>query len=407
VTQGLAAREKEARRTAIILACASAIVGSAAPISISTGGLAGHYLLDADKSLATAPVTAYNIGVALGALPLAFVVRRFGQRNGFIGGTVATAVGAAVAALALFRSDFWLFGLGLLIVGFGGASVQQYRVAAADNAPSTYKGKAISTVLTGGVVMAIIGPQVVIFSRELFAPVMFAGSYVAIIGLAAVGAVILSFLRLHDKQARPAVESGLPARSTFEIFTQPRFMVSLLCAVGSYALMSFMMTGAPIAMVGCGFTADEAALGISWHVMAMFAPSFITGRLIVRFGKETIVAVGLLLLVACAMVALSGIELWQFWTALILLGVGWNFGFIGATAMVSETYTDAEKGKVSGLHDFLLFGSVAFGSLMSGTVYNAWGWEMLAWIMFPVIAICLSALALLWALSRGRAHRPA
>jgi MFS family permease len=407
VTEGLAGREREARRTAIILACASAIVGSAAPISISTGGLAGHYLLDADKSLATAPVTAYNIGVALGALPLAFVVRRFGQRNGFIGGTLLTAAGGAVAAYALFRADFWLFALGLLIVGFGGASVQQYRFAAADNAPSTYKGKAISTVLTGGVVMAVVGPQVVIFSRELFAPVMFAGSYVAIIVLAAIGAMILSFLRLHDRQAKPVVESALPARSTFEIFTQPRFMVALLCAIGSYALMSFMMTGAPIAMVGCGFTPDEAALGISWHVMAMFAPSFITGRLIVRFGKETIVAAGLLLLVACSVVALSGIALWQFWTALILLGVGWNFGFIGATAMVSETYTDAEKGKVSGLHDFLLFGSVAFGSLMSGTVYNAWGWDMLAWIMFPVIALCLGALGWLWLLSRESLHRPA
>lgn len=405
--EGLAAREKEARRTAIILACASAIVGSAAPIAISTGGLAGHYLLDADKSLATAPVTAYNIGVALGALPLAFVVRRFGQRNGFIGGTLATAAGGALATFGLFRGDFWLFGLGLLIVGFGGASVQQYRFAAADNAPSTYKGKAISTVLTGGVAMAIIGPQVVIFSRELFAPIMFAGSYVAIIVLAAIGAVILSFLRLHDKQAKPLVESALPARSTYEIFTQPRFMVALLCAIGSYALMSFMMTGAPIAMVGCGFTPDEAALGISWHVMAMFAPSFITGKLIARFGKETIVAVGLLLLVACSVVALSGIELWQFWTALILLGVGWNFGFIGATAMVSETYTDAENGKVSGLHDFLLFGSVAFGSLMSGTVYNAWGWDMLAWIMFPVIALCLGALGWLWLLSRRGAERPA
>jgi MFS family permease len=407
VTEGLAAREREARRTAIILACASAIVGSAAPISISTGGLAGHYLLDADKSLATAPVTAYNIGVALGALPLAFVVRRFGQRNGFIGGTLATAAGGALATLALFRGDFWLFGFGMLIVGFGGASVQQYRFAAADNAPSTYKGKAISTVLTGGVVMAIVGPQVVIFTRELFAPVMFAGSYAAIIMLAVIGAVILSFLRLHDKQARPIVESALPARSTYEIFTQPRFMVALICAIGSYALMSFMMTGAPIAMVGCGFTPDEAALGISWHVMAMFAPSFITGRLIARFGKEAIVAAGLVLLVACSIVALSGIALWQFWTALILLGVGWNFGFIGATAMVSETYTDAEKGKVSGLHDFLLFGSVAFGSLMSGAVYNAWGWDMLAWITFPVIALCLGALGWLWLLSRDRVHRPA
>ncbi|WP_235679206.1 MFS transporter [Aquibium microcysteis] len=405
--EGLAAREKEARRTAIILACASAIVGAAAPISISTGGLAGHYLLDADKSLATAPVTAYNVGVALGALPLAMIVRRFGQRNGFIGGTLATAAGGALAAFALFRGDFWLFAVGLLVVGFGGASVQQYRFAAADNAPSTYKGKAISTVLTGGVVMAVVGPQVVIFSRELFAPVMFAGSYVAIIVLAAIGAVILSFLRLHDRQARPVVESTLPPRSTLEIFTQPRFMVALLCAIGSYALMSFMMTGAPIAMVGCGFSPDEAALGISWHVMAMFAPSFFTGRLVARFGKETIVAIGLLLLVACSVVALSGIALWQFWTALILLGIGWNFGFIGATAMVSETYTDAEKGKVSGLHDFLLFGSVAFGSLMAGAVYNNWGWDMLAWITFPVIALCLGSLCWLWLLTRGSVHRPA
>jgi MFS family permease len=408
MSDALAAQVKEAQRTAIILACASAIVGAAAPVSISTGGLAGHYLLGVDKSLATAPVTAYNIGVALGALPLAFLVRRLGQRNGFLSGTVATALGGAVAALGLFRGSFWLFAFGLFIVGFGGASVQQYRFAAADNAPSAFKGRAISTVLTGGVAMAVVGPQVVIFTRELFAPVMFAGSYVAIVVLAAIGAVILSFLRLRDRQPKPVVDAhALPARSTVEIFTQPRFMVSLLCAIGSYALMSFMMTGAPIAMVGCGFTADEAALGISWHVMAMFAPSFVTGRLIARFGKETIVAAGLLLLVACALVALSGIALWQFWTALILLGIGWNFGFIGATAMVSETYTDAEKGKVSGLHDFLLFGSVAFGSLMSGAVYNTWGWEMLAWVMVPVIAVCLGALGWLWLLTRGRVARAA
>ncbi|MEP4861144.1 MAG: MFS transporter, partial [Alphaproteobacteria bacterium] len=161
--------------------------------------------------------------------------------------------------------------------------------------------------------------------------------------------------------------------------------------------------GAPLAMVGCGFSPDEAALGISWHVMAMFAPSFFTGRLIARFGKETIVATGLILLVGCAVVALSGIALWQFWSALILLGVGWNFGFIGATAMVSETYTDAEKGKVQGLHDFLLFGSVAFASLMSGQVYNAWGWDMLNWIIFPVVFVCLAALVVLGLSSRRKA----
>ena len=185
---------------------------------------------------------------------------------------------------------------------------------------------------------------------------------------------------------------------------QPQFAVGLLCAVGSYALMSFVMTGAPLAMVGCGFSPDEATLGISWHVMAMFGPSFFTGALIARFGKETIVATGLLLLIACAVVALSGIELWQFWTSLILLGLGWNFAFIGATAMVAGSYRDSEKGKVQGLHDFILFGSVAFGSLMSGAVYNAWGWDMLNWIVFPVTALCLVALAVL-AFTRRNARR--
>ncbi|MGO4837731.1 MFS transporter, partial [Rhizobiaceae sp. 2RAB30] len=166
------------------------------------------------------------------------------------------------------------------------------------------------------------------------------------------------------------------------------------------ALMSFVMTGAPLAMVGCGFSADEATLGISWHVMAMFGPSFFTGRLIHRFGVERIVAFGLLLLIACAVIALMGIELWHFWTSLILLGLGWNFGFIGATAMVADTYRPEEKAKAQGFHDFVLFGTVAFSSLMSGTVYNAWGWEMLNWIVFPVAAFCLVALGALALSSR-------
>ncbi|WP_157014650.1 MFS transporter [Mesorhizobium xinjiangense] len=398
--------EREARRAALILAASNAVVGSAAPISISMGALAGDYLLGADKSLATLPVTAYNVGVALGAIPLAFLVRRLGQRNGFLSGTVATAAGGFVAALGLFNGAFWLFALGLLVVGVGGASVQQYRFAAADRAPAAFKAKAISTVLAGGVAMAIIGPQVAIFTRELFAPVMFAGSFAAIIVLAMLGAVILSFLRLPARQVRhteaDADRVQPQARPLGSILRQPRFIVSLLCAVGSYALMSFVMTGAPLAMVGCGFTPDEAALGISWHVMAMFAPSFVTGRLIARFGKETIVAVGLMLLVGCAVVALSGIALWQFWTALILLGIGWNFGFIGATAMVSETYNEAEKGKVQGVHDFMLFGSVALGSLLSGQVYNAWGWDMLNWIVLPVCVLCLAALGGLATVRRRR-----
>ncbi|UVK37338.1 MFS transporter [Mesorhizobium sp. AR10] len=386
---------KEARRTAFILAAAQAIIGSAAPIAISVGGLAGQYLLAADKSLATAPITGFNVGVALGALPAAAIIRWLGQRGGFMTGTIITAVGGLIATLALFQAGFWLFAFGLAVLGVGGAFVQQFRFAAADNAPPEFKARAISFVLAGGIVTAILGPQIVIFTSELFAPVMFAGSFASILVLAAVGAVILSFLRIPARTTDKAEFTDNDARPLAEIVTRPRFVAALFCAVGSYALMSFVMTGAPLAMVGCGLSTDDAMLGISWHVMAMFAPSFFTGSLIHRFGAERIVATGLILLVGCAVVALSGLALWQFWTALILLGLGWNFAFIGATAMVADSYRPSEKGKVQGFHDFVLFGSVAFASLMSGAVYNAWGWEMLNWIIFPVTVLCFVALGAL------------
>lgn len=389
-----------ARRTAIVFAAAQAVVGSAAPIAFSLGALAGYYLLGPDKSLATVPVTAFTVGVAAGAVPAAAIIRSAGQRAGFMIGTGVTAAGGALATLGLLEASFWLFTLGLLAMGAGGAFVQQFRFAAADNAPPAFKARAISFVLAGGVVTAILGPQVVIFTREMLAPVMFAGSFVAVIGLAAIGALILSFLRKGDAARAQTVTSDLQVRPLGEIARQPLFAVGLLCAVGSYALMSFVMTGAPLAMVGCGFSPDEATLGISWHVMAMYAPSFFTGRLIARFGRETIVGAGLALLVGCALVGLSGVQLWQFWTALVLLGLGWNFAFIGATAMVAETYRPGEKGKVQGFHDLILFGSVAVASFMSGVVYNEWGWDMLNWVIFPVVLMCLAGLAGLRLVSR-------
>ncbi|TIU49126.1 MAG: MFS transporter [Mesorhizobium sp.] len=386
---------REARRTALILAASQAIIGSAAPIAISMGALAGQYLLGADKSLATAPITGFNLGVALGALPAAAIIRWLGQRGGFMTGTVVTALGGLVATLALFHGSFWLFAFALLVIGVGGAFVQQFRFAAADNAPPAFKARAISFVLAGGIITAILGPQIVIFTRELFAPVMFAGSFASILPLAAVGAIILSFLRLPAKTASKVDVADGDGRPLSEIVTKPRFVAALFCAVGSYALMSFVMTGAPLAMVGCGLSEDDATLGISWHVMAMFGPSFFTGSLIHRFGAERVVATGLLLLIGCAVVALSGLALWQFWTALILLGLGWNFAFIGATAMVAASYHPSEKGKVQGFHDFVLFGSVACASLMSGMVYNAWGWTMLNWMIFPVAVLCFVALGAL------------
>jgi MFS family permease len=386
---------REARRTALLLAAAQAVVGSAAPIAISLGALAGEYLLGPDKSLATAPITGFNLGVALGALPAAAIIRRLGHRGGFMTGTVITALGGLVSTLALYQASFWLFAFGLCVIGVGGAFVQQFRFAAADNAPQEFKARAISFVLAGGVVTAVLGPQIVIYTRELLAPVMFAGSFASILVLAAAGAVILSFLRMTTRASSVATTAESDARPLAEIAMQPRFVAALFCAVGTYALMSFVMTGAPLAMVGCGLSTDNATLGISWHVMAMFGPSFFTGTLIHRFGAERIVAIGLVLLTGCAVVALSGLALWQFWTALILLGLGWNFGFIGATAIVAASYRSSEKSKVQGFHDFVLFGSVAFASLMSGAVYNVWGWAMLNWVVFPVVVLCFLALGAL------------
>ena len=384
----------QARRNAVILAAANAFLGACAPIAISLGAIVGHYLLAEDKSLATAPVTGFNVGVALGALPAAWLMRLVGRRYGFMGGAIVSGLGGLVSAIALFRMEFWLFAAGLLIIGMGGSFVQQFRFAAADNAPESFKAQGISWVLIGGIFAAIIGPQTVIFTRDFFEPVLFAGAYVALIGLALIGCVILSFLRVHENTVLLEHETEEPARPLGQILSQPRFLTALACGVCSFALMSFMMTGAPLAMIGCGFSTDLATLGIQWHVLAMFGPSFFTGKLIARFGRETIVATGLVILIACAFVASLGIELWNFWLALVMLGVGWNFGFIGATAMVTTTYRSSEKNKVQGVHDVILFGTVAFSSLMSGQVLNAFGWDGINMIMWPIALACLLLLGL-------------
>jgi MFS family permease len=250
-------------------------------------------------------------------------------------------------------------------------------------------------VLGGGVISAILGPQAVIQTKDMFLPVQYAGSYGIITFFGLVGFLILIALRIKPVAA-PAVgtkvDTGRPLK---EIISQPNFIIALLCSVCTYSLMSFVMTGAPLAMVGCGFSVTEATLGIQWHVLAMFAPSFFTGKLIAKFGKETIVAAGLFILMACGLVAISGIALWQFWLSLILLGLGWNFGFIGATAMVTDCYRPEEKGKVQGFHDFVLFSSVAMSSLFSGKVLLVYGWNAVNIAIFPICVFCLIALAIL------------
>ena len=403
-TQSAIDPNASAKRNALLLATAQAFCGSAAPISIALGGLAGLYLLGADKSLATAPVTGYNLGVALAALPAAMLMSRVGRRLGFMSGGVIGIIGTLISSYAIYQSSFALFCIGMALSGAGGAFTQQYRFAAADQGTTDFKPKAISWVLAGGIFAAIIGPQTAIYFRDLFAPIEFAGAYFAGSFLIFAGILVLSLLKFDAPPTKAERDSANTGRPLMEIVAQPRFMVSVLCAIGSYGLMSYVMTGAPLAMMLCGFSPDDSTWGIQWHVMAMFGPSFFTGNLIARYGKERIVTIGLLLLAACAVVGLMGITLTNFYVALVLLGVGWNFGFIGATAMLTDTYRPEEKAKAQGANDFLLFGFVAVGSFMSGQTLNAFGdngWNAINVTVFPVVGICL--LSLLWLRFKSRA----
>ena len=388
-SQGLDGQLRAAKRNVSILTVAQSILGSAAPLSFSVGGLAGFQLLGADKSLATAPLTGFNVGVALGAIVVAAASRFLGRRESFMVGALMGAIGGAVAALALFRSEFWLFAFGLLLIGLSGGFTQKIRFAAADASPSFYKGKAISWILAGGIVSAIVGPQLAIWLKDWMEPVTFAGAFMGLVPLMLLAIVVLSFLKLPDTSSKTGTD-GEPARPLREIVMTQRFVTGMICGISSYALMTFMMTGAPLAMVvGCGFSSDLATLGIQWHVIAMFAPSFFTGVLISRFGTEKVVAAGLLILMSCAIVAHMGVELWNFWLALVLLGIGWNFGFIGATAIVASSYRPHEADKVQGFHDIVLFGTVALSSFSSGKVFAAFGWSVMNLVIWPVTIVCL------------------
>jgi len=383
-----------ARKNAMLLSVCQAVNASAAPLSIALGGLVGSYLLGADKSLATAPITGFNVGVALMSLPAAMLMRRIGRKNGFMSGAVIGMIAMLVAVQAIRVQSFWLFVLALAMAGASNSFVQQYRFAAADRGTKEFKAKAISWVLLGGIAAAIIGPQVILNFRDFLAPVPFAGAFLWGTGLFALSLIVMQFLEPGHPPKSAEELADKPQRPLIEIISQPRFVVAVLCGTSSYALMSYVMTAAPLAMIACGFDIDDATWGIQWHVMAMFAPSFFTGHLIARFGKETIMATGLFILVACALVGLNGITLAHFYIGLILLGVGWNFGFIGATAMVTDCYEPHEKNKAQGANDFILFGSVALASLLSGFTLNHMGWEFINWIVFPVVGICL--ISLMW-----------
>ena len=392
-------QDETAKRNVVILALASAVLGAQMPVHFTLGGLAGQ-ILATDKAFATLPISATVFCSMLTAPIIAGLMGRYGRRLGFLLGSLGGAVGAALAAIALLQGSFTLLLVGSAFVGVYMAAQGQYRFAAADTASASYRPKAISYVMAGGLAAAVIGPQIIVpFFRDALAPAPFAGAYIAVVVLNLIASPILLLIRIPRPKRRAKGEpSGRPLR---EILAQPRVQTAIICAMVSYALMNLVMTATPLAVVGCGFSPDTAGTIVMAHVLAMFAPSFFTGHLIARFGASRIVFVGLVLLGLTAVVATAGESFMHFLIALILLGLGWNFGFIGATDMLTSSHQPEERAKVQGLNDFLVFGMVTIASLSSGALLNGFddvvaGWRAVNYAEAPFLALAAGALIWLW-----------
>jgi MFS family permease len=388
--------DRLARRNAIVLSVTQALAGANNSVIIATGGIVGA-MLAPDRSLATLPITIYVLGLWIGTLPIGWLARHFGRRTAFQIGTVSGVITGLLCCAGVLKGSFLIFCAGAFCSGLYAAAHQGYRFAAADTASDAFKPKAISWVLLGGVFAGVVGPQLVIFTKDLWPPYLFAASYIGQALVAIVAAGVLSFVNIPKP---PQLPEGHKGRSLREILSQPRFVVAVACGIASYAMMNMVMTAAPLAMVDCNHSVTEATLGLQWHVIGMFLPSFFTGSLIVRYGAERVIAAGFILLIASAATSIAGITLWHFWIGLVLLGVGWNFGFIGATAMVTQCHRPHERNQVQSFNDFLVFGSMAVGSFASGNILVLFGWSAVNEVVFPVVLA--AGAMLLWLVLRDR-----
>lgn len=371
-------------------------MGAQMPMIFTIAGLAGQSLAP-NACWATLPISFAVIGSMLTATPLSAIMQKYGRRTGFAIGALGGAAGGAIGAYGLLTQSFLLFVIGALFTGIYMSAQGFYRFAAADTASDAFRPKAISWVMAGGLLSAVVGPQLVKLTADAMV-VPFLGTYLAVMVLNLGG--IFLFTLLDIPKPRPPVAGASVGRSRIEMIRTPRIAVAMICATVSYALMNLVMTSSPLAVVGCGFTKSNAADVVTGHVLAMYAPSFFTGHLIARFGAEKVVAVGLFILAGAGAVAMSGFELTNFFVALALLGLGWNFGFIGATTMLTAQQTPAEKGRLQGLNDLVVFGGVTMASFSSGGLMNCSGgtvhagWQAVNLAMLPFLV--LAGGALIW-----------
>ena len=398
-----AEQDRAAKRLALRLSVASALAGANASVIFATEAILGASMAPS-AGLATVPLTSYVVGLALGTLPIGWIARRYGRKPALLTGSLS---GVLTGALATAATLIWSFPLLCLSAIFGGmyaAASQSYRFAATDGASPSLQPRLISWVMTGGVLAGILGPQLVQHTMDIWPQHLFAATYVGQAIVALIAMAVLAGVEAPPPSLTAADQKV--GRPLGEIAAQPLFVVAVICGTVSYGLMNMVMTAAPLAMKMCGLSLSQSNLGIQWHILGMYAPSFFTGSLIGRFGAKRVVALGLALEVLAALVDLAGITVTHFWTGLIMLGVGWNFGFIGASAMVVAAHRPEERTKVQSFNDFVVFGTMAVGSFASGQMLAGGGWSLVNMIVFPPAAIGLVALGWL-ALRRQPVAKPA
>ena len=376
-------------RNVLVLSATQSTLQITGVTMIAVTGLAGYALAD-NKSFATVPLTCYVFGSALTTIPASFLMKWIGRRAGFQTGTALGMIGGAICTLAMYFASFYMLCAGMMVMGMYTAFGKYYRFAAADAASESFRAKAISFTLAGGILGGIIGPEMAIRSKDLFADHMYMGSYLSLIAVCFLAMLILTRL---DIPQLSETERKDPGRPLGVIMRQPVFIVAALSSMLSYGIMNLMMTSTPLAMRAHDHHFNDAVLVLEWHIIGMYGPSFFTGSLIQRFGVLQVILTGVVLLFVCIGAALAGTEFSNFWVAMFLLGVGWNFMFVGGSALLTECYTPSERAKTQAANDFMVFATMAISSMSSGLLLNKSGWQAVNLGSIPFLALATGYLS--------------
>lgn len=382
------------RTTVWLLFFCQALMNATMVGQVAMGALIGHSLAE-DKALATLPMAVQMTAVMAASIPASMLFARFGRRAGFVLGALFSITGSLTFAAGVWQGDFTLYCAGAVPAGLGFGIAQHYRFAAAEVAPPDYRARAIALVMAGGVLSAIFGPELVKHTRELMAPTLFLGTYLVIACLPPIVLLLLTIAKLPPAPARPKTRTPL-----IEIMRRPAFIAAAGSGLVAYGTMNLVMTSTPIEMMLCGFGVDASATVIQIHAFLMFAPGFVTGRLIQRFGIRPIIVTGALLTMGCVAASVAGVSFAHFGIALGLLGIGWNFMFVGATALLSTSHTPEERVRAQAANDFIVFGTVACTAFLSGAIHAKAGWAALNLMLLPALALALGLVA--WQAMRSR-----